>query len=200
MKEAVLRLWRQMLGRLRRTPRLQLDFARAQAQSRGLALGVITVCALLLCLAIWQSEKSEGRVALLEAELASLGTSREAAGTTAAPTTVNGVELDERMVKANRVIRQFSTPWDDVFSSIEKAGGEHVALLSLESDPANAQVHVGAEARNFKKMLEYLERLRTDGRLSPAILQSHQVMVDDPNKPIRFTFTASWTSVKKAPK
>jgi hypothetical protein len=200
MKEAVLRLWRQMLGGLRRAPRLQLDFARPQAQSRGVALGVITVCALLLCLAIGQSEKSEAQVAVLEAELATMGASREAAGTPAAPTTVNGVELDERMVKANRVIRQFSTPWDDVFSSIEKASGEHVALLSLESDPANAQVHVGAEARNFKKMLEYLERLRIDGRLSPAILQSHQVMVDDPNKPIRFTFTASWTSVKKAPK
>lgn len=200
MKVTALRLWRQMFARLRRAPRMELDFARAQSQSRGVALGVIAVSALLLCLVIWQSEKSEGRVALLEAELATMGASREAAGTRAAPTTVNGVELDERMVKANRVIRQFSTPWDDVFSGIEKAGGEHVALLSLESDPANAQVHIGAEARNFKKMLEYLERLRKDGRLSPAILQSHQVMVDDPSKPIRFTFTASWTSAKKAPK
>ena len=199
MKATVLRLWRQTFGRLRRAPHLQLDFARPQAQSRGVALVVIALSALLLCLVIWQSEKSEGQVALLEAELTALGSSRDTP-IRAAPSTVDGVELDERMVKANRVIRQFSTPWDDVFSGIEKASGEHVALLSLESDPATAQVHIGAEARNFRKMLEYLERLRKDGRLSPAILQSHQVMVDDPSQPMRFTFTASWTSAKKAPK
>ena len=45
-----------------------------------------------------------------------------------------------------------------------------------------------------------LERLRQDGRLSPAILQSHQVMTEDPNHPIRFSFTASWTSAKHATK
>ena len=198
MKQAALRLWRQISLRVRPTPRLELDFARAQSQSRGIGLAVITMSMMLLMLLIWQSEQSEARVAALEAELTSLGASRESSSKSDAPTTVNGVDLEERIVKANRVIRQFSTPWDDVFSGIEKASGEHVALLSLESDPANAQVHVGAEARSFKKMLEYLERLRLDGRLSPAVLQTHQVMVDDPNKPIRFTFTASWTSAKKA--
>ncbi len=198
MKTTALRLWRQLSARLRPTPRLELDFARPQSQSRALGMAVIMLCVLVLTLMIWQSEQSEARVAALEAELASLGASREPSSRSEASTTVNGIDLDERIVKANRVIRQFSTPWDDVFSGIEKASGEHVALLSLESDPANAQVHVGAEARNFRKMLEYLERLRQDGRLSPAVLQSHQVMVDDPTKPVRFTFTASWTSAKKA--
>ena len=83
---------------------------------------------------------------------------------------------------------------------MESANGQHIALLSMESDPSNAEVRVAAEARNVQKMLEYLERLRQDGRLSPAILQSHQVMIEDPSRPVRFTFTASWTSVKKAPK
>jgi hypothetical protein len=87
-----------------------------------------------------------------------------------------------------------------VFGGMESANGQHIALLSMESDPGNAEVRVAAEARNVPKMLEYLERLRQDGRLSPAILQSHQLMIEDPSRPVRFTFTASWTSVKKAPK
>ena len=160
---------------------------------------MIATAALLLALVLWHSEQSQGRVAELESELASLGASRDAVRSSSTDS-ASGAELEDRMRKANRVIRLFSTPWEDVFGGIESANGEHVALLSLESDPANAQVRVGAEARNFRKMLEYLERLRKDGRLSPAILQSHQVMTEDPNRPIRFTFTASWTSAKKAPK
>ena len=132
--------------------------------------------------------------------MTALGAKNDAGRVRSAPDTSTGVELEERMRKANRVIRQLSTPWEDVFGGIESANGQHVALLSLESDPSNAEVRVGAEARNAPKMLEYLERLRQDGRLSPAILQSHQVMIEDPSRPVRFTFTASWTFAKKAPK
>ncbi len=200
MNDAAMRLWRQLQQRFYRAPRLELDFAQPQRQSRAMGLVVIAAAALLLALVLWHSEQSQARVEALEAELAAQGASREVVRTSSGSDAITGAELDERMRKANRVIRQFSTPWEDVFGGIESANGEHVALLSLESDPANAQVRVGAEARNFRKMLDYLERLRKDGRLSPAILQSHQVMVEDPNRPIRFTFTASWTSAKKAPK
>ena len=165
--------------------------------SRGLV--VIAVAALLFSLVLWQSDLAGERVATLETELASLGANRETGRSRPVANAASGIELEDRVRKANRVIRQLSTPWEDVFGGIESANGEHVALLSLESDPSNAQVRVAAEARNTQKMLDYLERLRLDGRLSPAILQSHQVMIEDPSRPIRFTFTASWTSAKKAP-
>ena len=200
MKDPVMHLWERLRLRLHRAPALALDFAQAQGQSRAKGIAVVAVAALLLSLALWQSDQAQERVTRLEAELNSLGVKQGAARIRSAPEAATGVELEDRLRKANRVIRQLSTPWEDVFGGMESANGKHVALLSMESDPSNAEVRVAAEARNVQKMLEYLERLRQDGRLSPAILQSHQLMIEDPSRPVRFTFTASWTSVKKAPK
>ena len=190
---------RRVMSSLLRTPPLALDFARPQSRSHSAGLAAVAVGALLLTLALWQSDLARERVATLDAELVSLGVDREAERKRASQPVARGGDTDERVRKANRVIGQLSTPWDDVFSAISAANGEHIALLSLESDPATAQVRAGAEARNAQGMLDYLERLRTDGRLAPAILQSHQVMLEDPSRPVRFTFSASWTSAKSAP-
>ncbi|MEI6303313.1 MAG: hypothetical protein WCR74_17865 [Betaproteobacteria bacterium] len=182
-----------------RTPALALNFAAPQSRSHATGLAAVAAGAVLLALALWQSDLARERVASLDAELVSLGVDREAERNRSSQPAARGGDLDERVRKANRVIRQLSTPWHDVFGAIATANGEHSALLSLESDPATAQVRAGAEARNAQEMLEYLERLRIDGRLAPAILQSHQVIVEDPSRPIRFTFSASWTSAKSAP-
>ena len=87
------------------------------------------------------------------------------------------------------------------FWVVAKEGGMSRAAdkLDMAVQTVSAQVRVGAEARTTKAMLEYLERLRTSARLSPAVLQTHQVMTEDPHRPIRFTFTASWISAKSAP-
>ena len=187
------------LSVLLRTPPLALDFARPQSRTHGTGLAAVAVGAVLLTLALWQSDLARERVATLDAALVSLGVGRDAERNRASQPVARGGDTDERVRKANRVIGQLSTPWDDVFSAISAANGEHIALLSLESDPATAQVRAGAEARNAQGMLDYLERLREDGRLAPAILQSHQVMLEDPSRPVRFTFFASWTAAKSAP-
>ena len=177
---------------------MQLDFSRAQTRARGPALVAMGIGAIVLSLALWQSDMHAERIAGLEAELLSLGYDRAAERRRAEKPQKNGEETEERVKKANAVIRRLATPWDDVFTTIEKQNGRDVAVLSLEPDPTSAQVRVGAEARNPGAMLDYLERLRNSSILSPAILQSHQVMTEDPNKPIRFSFTASWTSAKRA--
>lgn len=200
MKHTMSRLLPRVRLSPQRAPRLALDFAQGQRRSRGAGLAAIAIGAVLLSLALWQSDRLGGRVAELDAELATLGVDRDAERRRTSQSPARGADLDERVRKANRVIRQLSTPWEDVFGGIEAADSADVALLSLESDPVTAQVRAGAEARNAQGMLDYLERLRQDGRLSPAILQSHQLMTEDPNHPIRFSFAASWTSAKHATK
>ena len=139
-------------------------------------------------------------MAELETELSQLGGQQsEPRQRTDAPP-LSSAELEDKVRKANRIIRQLNTPWEDVFGALERSNGDHVALLSLESDPASAQVRVSAEARNARRMLEYMDRLHKDGRLWPAVLQTHQIMIEDPLRPIRFTYTASWTSAKQAQK
>lgn len=185
---------------LRRAPALLLDFAQPQRRSMAPGFAAIAIGMVLLSLASWQSDRFQSRVGELEAELSALGFDRGAERRQAAQTRLRGADLDERVQKANRVIRQLSTPWEDVFGSIEAANNDDIALLSLDSDPASALVRANVEARNTQGMLAYLDRLRVDGRLAPAILQSHQIMTEDPNRPVRFSFTASWTSAKLAQK
>lgn len=185
---------------LQRAPAVLLDFAHPQRRSLAAGITAIAVGMVLLSLASWQSDQGQSRIAELEAELSSLGFDRGAEERQASQSRARGADLDERVLKANRVIRQLSTPWDDVFGSIEAANNADIALLSLDSDPASGVVRAGVEARNTRGMLDYLDRLRVDGRLAPAILQSHQIMTEDANRPVRFTFTASWTSAKHAQK
>lgn len=178
--------------------RMELDFAGAQRRARGAGLAALAVGAVVLSLVLWQSDLHTERIASLDSELTTLGVDREADRKRAAATPARGGDADERVRKANKVIRQLSPPWEDVFTTIESLNGKDIAVLSLEPEPVSAQVRVGAEARNTEAMLEYLERLRNSARLSPAVLQTHQVMTEDPQRPIRFTFTASWISAKSA--
>jgi hypothetical protein len=185
---------------LRPAPVLLLDFAYPQRRSKVSGIMAVALGMVLLSLASWQSDLAQSRVVELETELSGLGFDRGAEQRRVSQTRLRGADLDERVVKANRVIRQLSIPWEDVFGSIEAANNPDVALLSLDSDPTSAQVRAAVEARNTRGMLDYLDRLRLDGRVAPAILQSHQIMTEDPNRPVRFTFTASWTSAKLAQK
>ncbi len=183
------------------TPRaapLLLDFAGPQKRARGPGLAAIAIAAVLFSLVLLQSDMNAERIAALEAELLTLGIDRQAERLHEGRKPKRSGDLDDRVKKANNVIRLLSPPWEDVFRTVEALNGKDIAVLSLEPDPSSAQVRVGAEARNTQAMIDYLERLRTSETLSPAILQSHQIMSEDPNKPIRFSFTASWISARNA--
>ena len=153
----------------------------------------------LLALALMQSDLQRERVEALDRELRALGVDRQAERDRDRRRAPPSADLEERVRKANRVIRLLSPPWEDVFLTLESENGKDVALLSLEPDPVTAQVRVTAEARDTLAMLDYLERLRLGGRLSPAVLQSHQIVTEDPNRPLRFGFTASWNSARNTP-
>lgn len=177
---------------------MQLDFGKPQQRPYRTGLVLLGCSAMLLAYTFAQSDRAREQVALLEGQIAARGGMKKLDRPKEALAGAPGSEMDLRIRKANRVIQQLSTPWADVFGGIEAAGDKDVALLGMESDPLTGKVRVSAEARNAGGMVRYLERLRADGRLSPAVLLAHQVMVEDPNRPIRFTFSASWTSVKKS--
>ena len=94
--------------------------------------------------------------------------------------------------RANEVIGQLNQPWDELFTAVETGDRKHVALLSIEPDPQKRQVKVTAEAKNLAAMLNYARSLEQQQLLTDIFLQSHQVQQQDPEKPVRFVFTATW--------
>lgn len=93
---------------------------------------------------------------------------------------------------ANEVIGQLNLPWEELFKAVETGDRKQVALLSIEPDPQKRQVKVTAEARNLSAMLNYARSLEQQQLLTDIFLQSHQVQQQDPEKPVRFVFTATW--------
>lgn len=93
---------------------------------------------------------------------------------------------------ANQVLRQLSLPWDTLFRAVESAGGESVALLSMEPDIQKGTVRISGEAKNFAAMLEYIRQLGARDVFGSVHLQNHQIQQDDPQKPVRFSLLAVW--------
>ena len=86
--------------------------------------------------------------------------------------------------------RELTLPWATIVRAAEKAATRDVALLQLQPQAQQALLRVTAEARDPVAMLQYLRRLRATGDLTEVHLITHQVQVDDPQRPIQFAVQA----------
>lgn len=103
-------------------------------------------------------------------------------------------KLDEVMKFSNRTIRQLNLPWSVLFSQLEKAKTEGVALLSVEPNTNSTAIKVVGEAKTYETMLKYVRNLSAQGVLQGVYLMDHKMDEQNPDKPIRFSLEASWLS------
>jgi Tfp pilus assembly protein PilN len=103
-------------------------------------------------------------------------------------------KLQTELTIANRVIAKINLPWDILFQEIETTIDSQVSLLSLEPKIEKNEVQISAEAITYHAMLDYIKRLRLSKHLKEVYLQSHQIQVQDPQKPIRFIVQLKWVS------
>ncbi|MBI5889592.1 MAG: hypothetical protein HZB47_02805 [Nitrosomonadales bacterium] len=94
--------------------------------------------------------------------------------------------------RANEVLRQLTLPWEQLFQTVEAAGDRKVTLLALEPDIEKQQVKISGEARDMLVMLNYIARLEEQEAFGSVFLQSHQVQLQDPERPVRFALIADW--------
>lgn len=170
-------------------PRLNLDFASSGA--RADPLGFIFL--VLAGIATWQlvdayaSARREGE--FLEGRIEHL--QRRVAGSPESAQRVPENTLRE-IRHANQVIDQIALPWDRLFQAVEAAANARVSLLGITPDPKSGTVEVTGEALDLAGMFDYVKKLERQGSLSQVYLLNHQVNDQDPQRPVRFTVTASW--------
>jgi len=109
-----------------------------------------------------------------------------------ARTRVDAQKIEQEMKSAREVLVLLNQPWDKLFQAIESVERRHVALLSVEPDPAKRRIKLTAEAKDLNAMLDYAGKLGKQGVLSRVLLQSHQIQQRDAQKPVRFELTANW--------
>ena len=171
--------------------RLDLEFQPRRSGALAwslLALGCAVVAALVVLQQRLQVEQVdlEGRLHSLELQLG-----RRPA--TAAPqSSAASREQAERLAQMRSVSQQLQRPWQQLFAMLEAQPQDDVALLGLTPDARKGQVRIAAEARNLEAMLQYHQRLEASAELSDVSLLNHEVMMGQPEHPVRFTLTATW--------
>ena len=92
----------------------------------------------------------------------------------------------------DQVLRQLETPWSELFDAIESASGREIALLALQPDTQQRLLRIVAESRSQQDMLDYVKRLGASAALSHVHLVNHQIQIQDPSRPLRFTVQAAF--------
>jgi hypothetical protein len=163
-------------------PRAELDYVAPPRRPRaaGIALLTISVGIAGVLLARYSQVKLE--VARIEAVRDMLAGERRPAQARKS--------LDDELKGAEAVVRQLALPWAAMVRAVEGASSPDVALLQMQPDAQQRQLRLTAEALTEKAMLAYLDRLAAAQVLGDVHLASHQVMLEEPRRPIQFTVLA----------
>jgi len=116
-----------------------------------------------------------------------------------APGAEEKAHMRSEMRFARRVIEQLDTPWLALFGAVETAYDDNVTLLGVEPEPERREVRLLAEAKDAEAMLAYVRQVRQSPVLRDAWLTNHQVNLQDPLRPVRFSINARWLSPPAKP-
>lgn len=164
---------------------LQLDYIAPPRRPR--LVGVVLLAVAVAAAGVLVERYREVRLELdgIEARQGLLSAERRPVRTTPRE------RQDEEAKNAEAVLRQLALPWGAIIETLEDASTQDVAILQMQPDAQLKQLRLGAEARTYEAMIEYLRRLVAAKSLSDVHIVSHQVQMDDPRRPVRFTVQAS---------
>ncbi|MCB1916473.1 MAG: hypothetical protein KDG52_12255 [Rhodocyclaceae bacterium] len=174
---------------------LDLDFHRAPRSSAfGIALliGGLVACGLVLAdLVEVHRQLDQERVVLARIDSLRPVEARVARKDSDARRKSEKAER-EKLEGAQAVADRLAIPWGDLLAEIEAADGNDVAITALLPDPDKRVVRIEAQARDLRSMLNYNARLAASPMLGEVALITHEVALDDPDQPVRFSLSAVW--------
>ena len=101
-------------------------------------------------------------------------------------------QQDERMAAARVVLSHLTVPWETLFRGLESVDEKDVALLSMIPDAEKQQIKLTLEAKNLNAMLSYHRKLQENPTFKEVSLGEHEIVQQDPYRPVRFSVTATW--------
>lgn len=168
---------------------MRLDFAATESGASWSGLLVLVLGLAAAGLIIGDYQRLLASAERIEAELGRLSAPRRGAEPAR-----DARKQGEAVARSNEVAHELSRRWDRVFLALESAKAPDVALLAIEPDPRKGVLRVTAEAKGKNAMLDYVNRLQAAQSLQRVMLESHEVMSQVPEKPVRFVVTASWVA------
>ena len=170
---------------------LNLDFRKGQRVAAWVGIALLAGGALLTAASVAQYVELADRLSAAEATVRSLGPG-------ARKKLIQGRQKGDpqkvafEMQRARDLLLRLQLPWNQLFETIESAHKSEVALLSIESDNDKRRVKIAGEAKNLDALVAYLGYLEERPALTDVNLESHEIQLKDPQRPVRFVLGARW--------
>ena len=103
----------------------------------------------------------------------------------------------EEVALARETVERLATPWDGLFGALEQAASEQVALLAVEPDAKAGKVMISGEGKDYLAALTYVLNLSRSDALTSVQLVRHEMKPEDPQRPVSFAVSATWTENKR---
>ncbi len=169
---------------------LAIDFARHHRGPTTAGILLVIVAAVLSLLAghaLWHAYRSNDRARAELASVASAGPARKRVDK------VEPTAFEKRTAKESRtVLSELTVPWQDLLAIVEGYRDHDVALIGIDQTPAQGQIRITAEAKDFDALIGYLKYLQESRLLREAVLNTHLIETTVPGVPVRFQVTAVW--------
>lgn len=167
---------------------LTLDFLRAPRRTPWVGMLLLITGALALGQAANHERALAGQIELADARLEIL-----AKGSKTKPTQPADAEAQQQEIRhANEILQQLALPWSALFNAVETSNEKEIALLAIQPDAGKRVLRLAGEAKNFEALLAYIARLEQSPMLSQVYLSSHELRLQDAEKPVRFALVANW--------
>ena len=159
--------------------RLDLDFVARRRAAPW--LGRVLLAAALTIAADMGLQYHDLRKIVLEEKQALLRAGRPAKPASAA-----------EVAAARETVQRLSLPWTRLFTAIESAATDQVALTAIEPDPRTGTVKISGDGKDYLAALSYVLSLSRAEGLSSVQLVRHE------QKPgsVGFTVSASWQGAR----
>jgi hypothetical protein len=168
------------------TRRLELDHVAARRRAPWLGLGVLAVAIAAAAYLVERYRDSQLELARIEVTQGVVGAERRPASAT------SKARLEDEYKQVESVVQQLALPWATIIQAVEDAGTSQVAVLQLQPETQQRRLRLTAEAKDQDAIVAYLRRLGETKVLYEVHLVSHQVQLEDPQRPIQFALQASF--------
>lgn len=168
---------------------VRIDFSESRAAPSAWSLALLAAGLAIAIFATWKVNAFDLRQARANADLARV---RSVEIARRPPVETPAVIPAARVDAINAAVVQLNLPWQALFESLEKAKPQNIALLSLEPDGKKRVLRILAEAKQADDMVDFVRLLREQPQFDDALLTRHEINMQDPNRPLRFTLEATW--------
>jgi hypothetical protein len=168
---------------------VRIDFSGAPAAVPAWALLLFAAGAAVCIIAAWRASN----FSLHEARaMADVARARAIVAVRQPPPVAPVTLAEDRISAINGAVAALNLPWQALFSSLEQVKPNNIALLGLEPDGTKHVLRIFAEAKQADDMLDFVRLLRQQPQFVDALLVKHEVYLQDPNRPLRFSVEAVW--------